>query len=239
VKSTLRAGKTLHKKIKDEIKELVSPVMFFLASGYSTQSLFPFTQSNNDNVLVIDPVSFTVSLIASTQTGNTKWNGIAAAGDGKFYCAPSANDNVLVIDPATIDSTTTGSSKWNGIAAAADGKLYAAPMNTGNVLIVDGNMNIVSLLDSTAAGTLEWTSNGTSQNASCAGGPMAGTRSANTMYSSCDAKISGESCQPTCAAGYSSASASTFILLCDSVTQQYDASAVHCVQGTNPTTEFQ
>ena len=33
---------------------------------------------NNDNVLVIDPVSSSVSLIPSTQTGSAKWYGITS-----------------------------------------------------------------------------------------------------------------------------------------------------------------
>ena len=46
------------------------------------------------------PTSNTVSLINSTQTGDYKWGGIAAAANGKLYAAPYYNDNVLVVDPA-------------------------------------------------------------------------------------------------------------------------------------------
>ena len=79
------------------------------------------------------------------------WSGIAAARNGKLYCAPQDGDAVLVIDPAAwrlsyIKLNTQSpacmslqfmKNKWAGIVEAADGRLYCAPWCVDCVLVID------------------------------------------------------------------------------------------------------
>eukprot|EP00756_Hemistasia_phaeocysticola_P025495 Hpha_TRINITY_DN16008_c3_g9::TRINITY_DN16008_c3_g9_i1::g.120528::m.120528 len=71
----------------------------------------------------------------------------------------------------------------------------------------------------------------------CSGGPEPSTRSNNTVYSSCDAKQTGQLCEPVCQVGYQHKNATNFTLQCDSQTHRYNASAVICAP--NPCTEGQ
>src|SRR5690606_28788777 len=98
------------------------------------------------DILVIDPVAGTATRtnMGLVLSGSGKWWGIAAAPDGKLYCAPYNATDILVIDPATgtaqranMGVDLSGAFKWQGIAAGPDGKLYCAPSGATDILIID------------------------------------------------------------------------------------------------------
>jgi hypothetical protein len=53
---------------------------------------------NATQVLEIDPVTGTTTLIGSVLAGNYKYGGITSAANGKLYCAPHAANQVLEIN---------------------------------------------------------------------------------------------------------------------------------------------
>jgi len=93
-------------------------------------------------VLEIDPVAGTTTLIGQDLGGGTKYLSLALANNGKLYAAPGAASKVLEIDP--VNQTTTfigqdlgGGTKYYDLALANNGKLYAAPFNASQVLEIN------------------------------------------------------------------------------------------------------
>eukprot|EP01060_Flectonema_neradi_P017206 TRINITY_DN2404_c0_g2_i4.p1 TRINITY_DN2404_c0_g2~~TRINITY_DN2404_c0_g2_i4.p1 ORF type:complete len:4233 (+),score=730.05 TRINITY_DN2404_c0_g2_i4:38-12736(+) len=69
----------------------------------------------------------------------------------------------------------------------------------------------------------------TCQAASCTNGPVTGTAQTAAIYTNCNAKITGETCIPSCGAGYTVAG--SFTLSCD-VNSEYNAAGATCTAGT-------
>lgn len=101
----------------------------------------------------------TACAIAARQSGDFKWNGIAALG-AKLYCAPFHADEVLVIDPLkratrTITTSTSSNGKWCGIVPYK-GKLYCAPFNSDDVLVIDPSTNSTMTIATGHEGNFKW-----------------------------------------------------------------------------------
>ena len=94
-------------------------------------------------VLEIDPVNQTTTLIGQDLGGSAIYQSLAVANNGKLYAAPRDASQVLEIDP--VNQTTTligqdlgsGSNKYLSLALANNGKLYAAPGAASQVLEIN------------------------------------------------------------------------------------------------------
>lgn len=116
-----------------------------------------------NQVLKIDPIAKTASLIGSTYTGGGKWSDIILASNGKMYCTPFEATSVLVIDPQNDTTTTIGSiaaspiSKYFGGTLAPNGNIYIAPRNPTGVLKINTSNDTISQFGSLGTGTGKWT----------------------------------------------------------------------------------
>jgi len=115
---------------------------------------------NSTSVLVIDPITNTVSTFGSLSADADKWQGGVLAPNGKIYGIPRNSNSVLVIDPAT-DTTFTfgslvGTDKWFGGVLAPNGKIYGIPFNSTSVLVIDPITNTASTFGSLGVVVNKW-----------------------------------------------------------------------------------
>ena len=152
--------------------------------------------NNASRVLRIDPATDATELIGDDLSEHGKgsppghfglpghmWSGIAAAADGKLYCAPFNASRVLRIDPATGAteligddlSAATGAKLaggWSSIVAAADGKLYCAPAMASRVLRIDPATGATELIGDDLKETGLWSGRGWQSIAAAADGKL-------------------------------------------------------------------
>ena len=108
---------------------------------------------NATQVLIIDPLALTYTLMAGAIAGSAKYaGGCLSTFNGKIYCAPHDATDILVIDPSTDTWTQVasglpaGSSKWYGICHGADGYLYAIPSSSTDILRIDPSTDTTSVV---------------------------------------------------------------------------------------------
>eukprot|EP00928_Gymnodinium_smaydae_P074021 TRINITY_DN57107_c0_g1_i1.p1 TRINITY_DN57107_c0_g1~~TRINITY_DN57107_c0_g1_i1.p1 ORF type:complete len:571 (-),score=110.27 TRINITY_DN57107_c0_g1_i1:49-1761(-) len=114
------------------------------------------------SVMVFDPATQMFSYIQTMKPPpfagiacgpeDNMFAGIAAAPNGKLYCAPQSAGFVLVVDPVAQDlyfidgvGRRTRRNKWSGIAAA-NGRLFCAPQRARSVLVIDPESDTVHQL---------------------------------------------------------------------------------------------
>jgi DNA-binding beta-propeller fold protein YncE len=120
---------------------------------------------NSTNVLVVDPVTNTISNFGSLPAGGQKWRGGCLSPiNGKIYGMPYDSDTVLVIDPSNDSVSTLGpippvgatSGRFAGCAIGTNGKLYAIPYNASTVLVIDTQDDSLSTLGSFSSDAGKW-----------------------------------------------------------------------------------
>eukprot|EP00756_Hemistasia_phaeocysticola_P064842 Hpha_TRINITY_DN8102_c0_g1::TRINITY_DN8102_c0_g1_i1::g.172028::m.172028 len=123
----------------------------------ASQKLYAVPYSDDD-VLIIDPETDTVSYEPSGATGKIKWQGLSLGINSKMYGSPSglSEKRVLVIDPLQnnkISFLSTGGATpgtWSDMVTAANGKMYSPPTQGNQILVIDSNTDKVSfIVDST------------------------------------------------------------------------------------------
>jgi len=114
---------------------------------------------NAEQVLEIDPISGTTTLIGSTYSDTYKWQGGVLAPNGKIYAIPHSSTQILEIDPNTQTTTPfgnlSGSYKWRGGVLAPNGKIYAIPLNSTQILEIDPNTKTTTLFGN-LSGSYKW-----------------------------------------------------------------------------------
>eukprot|EP00662_Eupelagonemidae_sp_cell21_P020164 gene20165-biopygen61873 len=106
-----------------------------------------FSPYDNNNILALDTLSSTPSLVATGRPGRRKWAGAVGVG-GSAYFAPRNEDDVLKFDGNTVSfipSGRTGDGKWLG-AAAVGPMVYLCPYKIDVILELDTRNSATSFI---------------------------------------------------------------------------------------------